>query len=350
MTKLTIGTHDGKFHTDEAFACFLLKSLPEYKDAEIIRTRKMDLLNECSIVVDVGAIFDHEQRRYDHHQKSFNETMSSLNILPSFNTKLSSAGLIYAYYGKKAIASILSIPEDHLDIPILYKKMYETFVEAVDAVDNGISQCNCQKSDKRYQKAESLDSRVSDLAPYWNDPNQDTNSGFFKAIALTGESFTNKLKYYFYAWLPARVIVKEAIEDRCNFEQSGKVIFLPKCGLPWKSHLLELEDEMKLDEEEIVFCIFEDSSGNGYRVSTVPLKDGDSFGFRLSLHKEWCGIRDDELAKISEIPTAFFVHMSGFIGGAKTLEDAKKMALKSMELAGYNVVRSKRVKRDDVEF
>lgn len=34
-----IGTHSGVFHCDEALACFMLKQLPEYTDAEIIRTR-----------------------------------------------------------------------------------------------------------------------------------------------------------------------------------------------------------------------------------------------------------------------------------------------------------------------
>lgn len=38
MTK-KIGTHNGVFHCDEVFACFMLKQLPIYKDAEIIRTR-----------------------------------------------------------------------------------------------------------------------------------------------------------------------------------------------------------------------------------------------------------------------------------------------------------------------
>lgn len=32
-----IGTHSGGFHCDEALACFMLKQLPDYKDAEIIR-------------------------------------------------------------------------------------------------------------------------------------------------------------------------------------------------------------------------------------------------------------------------------------------------------------------------
>lgn len=56
----------------------MLKSLPEYKDAEIVRTRDLEKLKECDIVVDVGAVFDHDKKRYDHHQREFTGTLSSL--------------------------------------------------------------------------------------------------------------------------------------------------------------------------------------------------------------------------------------------------------------------------------
>lgn len=35
----TIGTHSGVFHCDEVLACYMLKQLPEYEAAEIIRSR-----------------------------------------------------------------------------------------------------------------------------------------------------------------------------------------------------------------------------------------------------------------------------------------------------------------------
>ncbi|VDH92682.1 Hypothetical predicted protein, partial [Mytilus galloprovincialis] len=38
--EMKIGTHNGSFHCDEVLACFLLKQLPTYKDAEIIRGRR----------------------------------------------------------------------------------------------------------------------------------------------------------------------------------------------------------------------------------------------------------------------------------------------------------------------
>lgn len=75
----TIGTHNGTFHCDEVLACFMLKQLPEYANAKIFRSRNNTELNEnCDIIVDVGGEFDHKRKLYDHHQKSFQETMSTL--------------------------------------------------------------------------------------------------------------------------------------------------------------------------------------------------------------------------------------------------------------------------------
>ena len=37
MSTIKIGTHNGTFHCDEVLACYMLKLLPEYKDAEIVR-------------------------------------------------------------------------------------------------------------------------------------------------------------------------------------------------------------------------------------------------------------------------------------------------------------------------
>lgn len=39
-----IGTHNGAFHCDEALACFMLKELPDYCEADIIRSRDPDVL------------------------------------------------------------------------------------------------------------------------------------------------------------------------------------------------------------------------------------------------------------------------------------------------------------------
>ncbi|KAF6019015.1 C12orf10 [Bugula neritina] len=56
---MIIGTHNGTFHCDEVCAVWMLKQLPKYKDAKVVRSRSSDILADCDIVVDVGAVFDH---------------------------------------------------------------------------------------------------------------------------------------------------------------------------------------------------------------------------------------------------------------------------------------------------
>jgi len=98
--RLSLLTHFS-FHCDEAFACALLKALPEYTNVSICRTRDREMLKTGCIVVDVGQLFNHSERRYDHHQNEFTETFETAN------TKLSSAGLIYQYYGKRVIQTLM---------------------------------------------------------------------------------------------------------------------------------------------------------------------------------------------------------------------------------------------------
>ena len=88
----SIGTHNGTFHCDEALAVFLLRQTDTYKNAELIRTRDPAVLETCEIIVDVGAVYDPEKLRFDHHQRGFSQVFGH-----GFETKLSSAGLIYRF-------------------------------------------------------------------------------------------------------------------------------------------------------------------------------------------------------------------------------------------------------------
>lgn len=49
MTNLKIGTHSGVFHCDEVLACFMLKTLPEYKEATIVRYNWLNLIFDFEI-------------------------------------------------------------------------------------------------------------------------------------------------------------------------------------------------------------------------------------------------------------------------------------------------------------
>ena len=61
---LTIGTHSGTFHCDEALGCYLLKRTAEFKDATIVRSRDPAVLETADVVLDVGGVYDAASRRY----------------------------------------------------------------------------------------------------------------------------------------------------------------------------------------------------------------------------------------------------------------------------------------------
>lgn len=50
----------------------------------------LQVLETLDAVLDVGGVYDPSRDRYDHHQKGFAEVFGY-----GFNTKLSSAGLVY---------------------------------------------------------------------------------------------------------------------------------------------------------------------------------------------------------------------------------------------------------------
>ncbi|XP_072308149.1 MYG1 exonuclease [Eucyclogobius newberryi] len=330
MTVKKIGTHNGTFHCDEVLACFFLRQLPEYKDAVIVRTRDPTQLAECDIVVDVGGEFNPKKHRYDHHQRTFSESFHSLCPEKPWVTKLSSAGLVYLHFGRQLLSQLTQLKEDDRQLEMLHDKLYENFVEEVDAVDNGISQC---EGEARYSVSSMLSSRVGYLNPRWNSTSQDTEEGFKKAMALVGEEFLDRLDFYKSSWLPARAVVEEAVKNRHKVDPSGEVVMFSQGGCPWKEHLFVLEKELKV-ATPIKFVLYPDQNGQ-WRIQCVPA-GLNTFQNRLSLLEEWRGVRDEALSKLSGIKECIFVHASGFIGGNKTQEGVLEMARRTLQAAAQS--------------
>lgn len=130
--------------------------------------------------------------------------------------------------------------------------------------------------------------------------------------------------------LPARSYVEEAVLNRHEIDSSGEIIKFASGGMPWRSHLYELEALHKLDPL-IKFVLYTDQAGM-WRVQAVTVK-GQAFENRLSLPEEWRGVRDEDLSKISGIEGCKFCHAAGFIGGNKTYEGALKMAQVALQKA-----------------
>ncbi|KZT02746.1 GAMM1 protein [Laetiporus sulphureus 93-53] len=316
-----IGTHNGTFHCDEALAVFLLKRTKTYGNADLTRTRDTAILDTCSIVVDVGGVYDESTQRFDHHQRGFVEVFGH-----GFNTKLSSAGLVYKHFGKEVIANRLQTTVKDERVETLWLKLYKEFIEAVDGNDNGVSQYPTDLK-PRYRVRTDISSRVSFLNPAWNEPvnAQAVDARFLEASSLVGEEFLSRLDYYANAWLPARRLVAEALNRKQEADSSGKITVFEQF-VPWKEHLFDLEAEMQISSEsQPIYVLYPDETSKNWRVQAVPTAP-DSFESRKALPEAWRGLRDDVLSSMSGIEGGIFVHASGFIGGNKTKEGALQMA------------------------
>lgn len=176
-----VGTHDGSFHCDEALACGLLRLLPAFSDYHVLRSRDPDKLEGCSVVVDVGGVYDPERNRFDHHQREFSQSLAEYG----FKTKLSSAGLVYKHYGMAVLEELTKaddLPKETLNV--LYSKVYRNFIEHVDGIDNGI---NAREGDENYQVTTTLSARVGRLNPSWNEvvSPEEEDARFLTAMELT---------------------------------------------------------------------------------------------------------------------------------------------------------------------
>ncbi|KAI4357620.1 hypothetical protein L6164_001557 [Bauhinia variegata] len=321
-----VGTHNGSFHCDEALGCFMIRLTDKFSNAEIVRSRDPQVLEGLDAVLDVGGVYDPNRDRYDHHQKGFEEFFGH-----GFSTKLSSAGLVYKHFGKEIIAKELQVHEDHPDVYRLFLAIYKSFMEAIDAIDNGINQYDTDQPPK-YVNNTHLSSRVGRLNLDWTDPDQSSekeNEAFQHAMALAGSEFLNSVRFHAKSWLPARSIVMESLAARQTTDPSGEIMVLTKF-CPWKLHLFELEEEMKIDPP-IKYVLYQDERGRQWRVQAVGIAP-DRFESRKPLPLPWRGLRDDALSKVAGIPACVFVHMSGFIGGNQSFEGALAMARAALKM------------------
>ncbi|XP_068155942.1 MYG1 protein C27H6.8 [Drosophila tropicalis] len=330
-TPARIGTHNGTFHCDEVVACFMLQQLPEYENAEIFRSRDVEVLREtCDIIVDVGGEYDHEKKWYDHHQKPFQETLHSLHpeVSKDFDIRLSSAGLVYSHYGERVLQRILEKQHQKQlsprNLQLAFVQIYRNFISELDAIDNGVPMF--EGGEPRYKISTHISARIGRLNPSWQDKDVDIEQRFKHAMEVAGKEFVQDVLEVCCSWLAARDYVREALENAKTVYPSGEILLL-STFCPWKAHLADLEKEYNI-EGLPKLVIFND--GQSWRVAGVPVSPSSFLG-RKFLPSAWRGLRDDELSEKAGIKDLVFVHHTGFIGGTKTREAALAMAKKSIE-------------------
>ena len=281
-------THNGTFHCDEVFSTIMFsKLLPE---VIVCRTSDLEKANSDQYIYDVGG------GKLDHHQFGGNGERDN-------GVKYSSCGLVWKKFGKEIIKKYTE-----KDIDEIWKMIDKNLIQCIDAGDNGqIPDINV---DYRLVQVASI---ISEFNPNW-DEDIDPDVKFEEAVKLAETVFDNSMKSSI-----SKMRAKSKVDMAINDSKDG-IMTLEKF-LPWKEFLLESDSsKAKL----INFVIFPSNRG-GYNIYTVPEKLG-SFTSRKLFPKEWAGLKDKELQKVTTVETARFCHNKCFICAVDTKDDALKLA------------------------
>lgn len=317
---ITILTHNGKFHIDDVGAVSLLSTYYSEKGMKvhIARSRNEDLISSADVVVDVGNVYDHDQKRYDHHQFKSNEKIRNAdnsNKTVTFDddchVPMSSIGMIWKHYGKELLKmymgskksfSTIASENDHIDK--LHKEIYYKIVLELDSHDNGMGD--------NYSRL-SLINIISCYNSFESEVEQMRR--FKEAATLFGQVFEIMLeniitKYISYS--KDLNIVKNLIVNvnKPYIVLNSYISTIYKC-------LSELDPECKI---KFIIIINNENSitvktrGKKYNITTpiIPL---------LSETKAQDKLNDDLI----------FIHRNRFIGKVKTLNAAVCLVELSIE-------------------
>lgn len=282
-------THAGKFHADEIFATILLEEI--YGEINLIRLPEVDGLNlDNKFVYDIGG------GEFDHHQIGGNGQRNS-------GIKYAAFGLVWKAFGRKFLEQ-----KNANNIEDCFYMFDKNFVQFIDAGDNG--QIKYENIDI---KLVTLSDVIEGFNPNWNE-DIDSDEKFKEALQIAKKIFNNKIESTI-AKCDAKKFVEQAIEKSEN-----GIMILDKF-MPYQEFVLESTNPKA---QNILYAVFK-SNRKGYTIRAIP-KELGSFANRKKFPDTWCGLRNEELQKVTGVSTATFCHNAGFICVADNLEDALKLA------------------------
>lgn len=194
MNKI-VAVHDGKFHTDEVIAVWLIRRL---YPIELVRTRDQNTLDQADFVVDVGGIYDPDANKFDHHQDDFDLTFTG-TVTKSTDIPLSSAGLVWKKYGLRIIEQCCQ--DWNIDLPLdqhleAYHILYQMIFKEIDANDNGIPQYS-SNSDRNYNTNLTLIGTIAKMNYSQDIYNNDKQlQQFYQALDLCTSIMKYQITYY----------------------------------------------------------------------------------------------------------------------------------------------------------
>ena len=287
-------THSGPFHADDVLAWGLIQVFVD-REATIVRTRDMGILDKADLVFDVGGSFDPAAGRFDHHQNSYAGPLSSAGMVLNW---LEDSGRVR---------------------PALAERLRSKVCNYVDDVDNGRREPDptvpCFAS-----MVEAMNRGASEM--------QEFDAAFVKAGRMAAD-FVQGLANGLAEEEAAREVVRAAMADA---EARGSNTLFLDPYVRWKPAYFELGGE----QHDTEFVIAPGPDGS-WRTLAIPPRFG-SFDQKRSLPEAWAGLVDDELVAVCGVAGARFCHKNRFIMVFNTLDGL----LEAMKVGGLLTGRSPR--------
>lgn len=279
-------THNGTMHADEVFAtAFLSLYFGNFKVARVSEVPKD--ISTKTIIYDIG------KGKFDHHQTDARIRDNGI--------KYSSFGLLFEEYGLSYLKKLKL-----KNTKAIYNYLVKDFIEAIDAIDNGIF-----PEIKSIYKIKTVSDVIKIFNPSYGS-NDKEDEQFIKAVSLAESILTEELKNII-GKVEAGVKVKKILN-----KTKGPILILDEY-LPYEETVLT-----SLSGKKILFAIYPSNRG-GYGIKTIPISTTDKTS-RVYFPKEWGGLTNDALEKVTGIKGSLFCHTNRFLMTASDLDTAIKLA------------------------
>ncbi|MFC4235952.1 MYG1 family protein [Thalassospira xianhensis] len=312
--KPILATHDGTFHCDDVLAYVLIRRwlAQEGKtEIELVRTRDANVYKDADFVWDVGAVYDPETHRYDHHMPGA--------LLRDDGVPYSAAGLVWLNLGFDICHELYGgfRTKYSAEAEELYQMFMDQDIKFVDWTDDGRSLVE----ENRLNLDMGLAGLVDAFNQQWfeREPRAgDENFKFLQAARMVESVVISRLSKL-QATIEARKTVQKAFDDG----QDPYVLVLER-NMPWQDAVAHLN-------LPTLYAVYPSTrNGNEWMVACMSTKPG-GFTPTHPFPENWGGLRGDELAKVSGVDNAIFCHKHRFCAAASTLAGAVNLAQNSIE-------------------
>jgi uncharacterized UPF0160 family protein len=282
---ITVATHSGPFHADDVFAVAALQLLLGAENMRVVRTRDEVVIAAADYAVDVGEVYDHAQKRYDHHQPG---APVRENGIP-----YAGFGLMWRHYGAEICGS-----------EAVAAKIELSLCQPIDAGDNAV---------------QIWDVGQYDLEPLvWDSIIKNWRALSYDAVAMD-ERFLEAVGFARrYLELKIAKEKKKATEKAAAEEfyaaHHGESILVSDTPLSRQWFV-------PYEEVQVIVSPRDESVGSDWMAIAVQESEV-GFATRVRFPETWAGLLDVDLAKVSGLADAVFCHKDRYMCIFKSRESA----------------------------